>query len=277
MFRILTDSTCDLSSEQLKIKDMIPLQVILEDTSYRDKVEIDTKAVYAHINAGKSIKTSLPHYQDFYEKFEFYAKQDIPFIYLAFSSALSGTHNFSLLVLKDIKEKYPHVKAHIVNSKAGGLGLGLLFSRLLTLKQSGASFDEVVSEAEKLSGHVEHIFMVNNLAQLVKGGRITSLKAIIGGLLNIRPILKLDALGAIKPHKNAIGMRRGINEVAQYVISNCDKDTLIGINYADNTELASQMESTLRKHGYTQFIKEPIGSVFAAHIGSNAVGVYFIR
>lgn len=278
MVKIIVDSTTDLPKDLLDEYKLtqIPLQVLIDGETYLDKVDIEEDFVYKNIREGKDVSTSLPLYDDYYKAFEKYAKEGIPFIFLTISKVLSGTYNQGRLVMDDILEKYPDAKMAIVDSKAGALAQGLIVIRVMEAIKAGLDFDGAVKLFENLTSRIEHVFMVNNLARLLKSGRISGVAAKVGSLLRIKPVLILED-GYIIPYKSAIGTTRAFKEMMKRVNSVIGKDDLIGINYADNVELADQVEALLRNEGYNNIVRAPIGSVFAAHIGGNAVGVYFFR
>src|SRR5690554_4385325 len=120
MIKIIIDSTTDLPTDLLKKYNLtqIPLQVLVDGQSYRDKVEITEEDFYEKLIGGSKVSTSLPLYEDYFNAFELYAKENIPFIYLTITSGLSGTYNQGRLVLKDVQEKYPNSKMTIIDSKA---------------------------------------------------------------------------------------------------------------------------------------------------------------
>ncbi len=277
--RFVIDSTCDIDQvyiDKLDIK-VIPLQVIIEGKSYRDKKEITVEEVYSYIQNGTKLQTSLPLISDFLSVFEPLAEAGEPFIYLAFSKELSGTFNAGHLVLSELKEKYPQMKYAQIDSKSGALGYGVVALEMIMETERNSDFDHIVKYTTDLTNKIEHVFMVNNLDQLSKGGRISQIKAIIGGLLSIRPILRLVD-GKIHAYKSAIGTKRAFKELVNHVEKTLtNKDSLIGINYSNSENLANQIEIMLRHVGYTNFIREQIGSVFASHIGLDAVGLYYFR
>src|SRR5690606_15102817 len=148
--------------------------------------------------------------------FEPLAEANEEFIYLAFSKVLSGTFNAANLVLNELKEKYPNMKYALIDSKAGALGDGVVALEMIMESDRKSDFDHLVEYTTALTKKIEHVFMVNNLEQLTKGGRISNVKAIIGGLLSIRPILRLID-GKIHSYKSAIGTKRALNELVHYV------------------------------------------------------------
>ncbi|CCV63930.1 conserved hypothetical protein, DegV family [Alteracholeplasma palmae J233] len=280
MIKVVVDSTSDLKPEYLKENDikMIPLQVFVEGKEYLDKTNIDVKEVYQYIRENKNIKTSLPRYQDLYEVFESYAKINQPFIFFAFSKEMSGTYNAAHTVLAEIKEIYPDAKIAIIDSKTGSLSSSIIVFKLVDKIKAGASFDEAVDYANKLTYETGFIFMVNDLSQLVKGGRVSKVKALVSNVLKIHPILKIEE-GKINNFKNVIGYKRTITELikeAKKMIQ--DTSQTIYISYADNAELAYEVRDLLEKElGCKDFYFDAIGSVFAAHLGLGSVGISFFK
>ncbi|VEU79959.1 DegV family protein [Haploplasma axanthum] len=280
MIKVIIDSTCDLSEDYIKSNDikMIPLQVLMDNIEYLDKTTVDSKVVYDAIKQGKPIKTSLPRYEDAYNTFVEYAKTNQEFICVAFSKKMSGTYDFLQMVLNDVKEEYPSLKASIIDSKTGSLSTTIVIYKMIDKIKSGSTFEEVVEYTKELTTKTGFLFVVNDLNQLVKGGRVSRLKAITASVLSIHPILKIQD-GKIETFKNVIGLKRTLKELvkeARKVIT--DKDQLIGISYANNIELAKEVERLLREEvGCTNFFFETIGSVFAAHLGLGSVGISFFN
>lgn len=278
MIQIIVDSTCDIPEDLQKkygIK-MIPLQVVIDDKTYLDKVDIETEKVYQYIKSGVDTSTSLPSFESLFSVFKECLEAKQPFVFLSFSSKMSGTYQFAKVVIDELKEVYPEAEMAVVDSRSGALGIGLIAIRLAVYAQEGHSFSECLDQAEYLIGKIEHLFMLDDLTQLAKGGRISNLKALGGNLLKVKPILDVQN-GTICLIKQIRGTQKALNELASLVKERIGSpDQWIGINYADNRNLAEQMAEILeREYGFRKFIFQSIGSVLSTHIGVNAVGVFF--
>lgn len=279
MIKFIIDSTIDLSDKELKQYnvDMISLQVIIDDKNYRDRKEIKIEDLYTAIRENRKVQTSLPIYSDMYDLFESYAKANQPFIFYTFSSKLSGTFNASYQIVEELKEKYPQVKMAAIDSKNGGTPGSIMARDIIKKINEDASFDDVVNYANTLALKMENLFLVNDLTQLKRGGRISALKSIVGSLLSIKPLLILNE-GAINQLKSSIGLKRALNDMVDHVEKNISsKDAIVGINYSENIELLEKTESLLRQRGFNNIVKSRIASVMTAHIGLDAVSLSFYK
>ncbi|VEU83253.1 DegV family protein [Acholeplasma hippikon] len=279
MIKFIIDSTIDLSDDLLKTYDvdMISLQVLIDGKNYRDRKEIKIEDLYQAIKENKKVQTSLPIMMDMYETFEKYAKENTDFIFYTFSSRLSGTYNAGRQVIEDLKGQYPNVNMIAIDSKNGGTPGLIMALDILEKIKSGASFNEVVDYANMLTTKMENLFLVNDLTQLKRGGRISTLKSLVGNLLNIKPILILDD-GAITQYKSSIGQKRALNDMIEFVVKNIpNKNALIGINYSANEELLHKVEGMLIEKGFNNFIKSRIASTMTAHIGLDAISLSFYK
>lgn len=276
MIRVIVDSTCDLTDEFIKKHkiDVVPLQVIVNGTAYKDKFELSIETLYEHIRKNDDIKTSLPTYDDIYPYFEKYAKANEPFIFFSFAKALSGTYNFAQLLVKDLRDKY-QIDMAVVDLKNGGVASAMLMDKIVDYIHTNTTFNEVVNYAEEISLKVKHALLVEDLSQLRKGGRISTVKSLISGALSIKPILELVE-GAIKSYKNAIGSKRALNELLNFVTKFApDTNTQIGVLYSANQKLRESFIEKLKQAGYKDIIQGQIASVMTAHIGLDAVSVCF--
>ncbi|WP_025724763.1 DegV family protein [Acholeplasma granularum] len=278
MIKLIIDSTCDL--DDLKIKqnniDMIPLQVIINNINYKDRIEMDIETLYDHIRKDSDIKTSLPAYDDIQPIFEKYAKDNQPFIFFSFSKSLSGTNNFANILVKELKENY-NTQMAVVDLKNGGLANAMILEKVIEFTKLNQNFDEIIAYAEKLANNMHHVVMLEDLTQLRKGGRIGTVKSIISSALSIKPLLKITEDG-IKSVKTAIGTKRALNELVLYLEKNApNKNTEVGINYSANENLLNSMIKLLNNKGYNNLRIGRIASVMTAHIGLDAVSLCFFH
>src|SRR5699024_6665488 len=163
--QILVDSACDLTEKHYKQYDidMLPLTVHLNDKDYRDGIDISPKEVYDAMRDGASTKTSQVSPQTFKDTFTNYVKKGQPFVYLAFSSELSGTYQTAKMIEQEVKEEYPEAKFEVINTKCASIGYGLVVLRAAKLAQEGASIEEIIEIASYHAIHMEHIFTVDDL------------------------------------------------------------------------------------------------------------------
>ena len=189
-FKIITDSSCDLTAElaeQLDL-DVLCLSVLAEDKVYKnylDGREISPTDYYNMLRGGLMAKTAAANIEDFNDIFTKWLDEGYDILYLGFSSALSGTFNTGKIVADEMSEKYPDRKIYCVDTLAASLGQGMLVYNAANMQKNGASIDEVRDWVEQNKLSQSHLFTVNDLHHLQRGGRVSKTTAIIGSALGV--------------------------------------------------------------------------------------------
>ncbi|GIO24441.1 DegV family protein [Oceanobacillus sp. J11TS1] len=278
---ILADSACDLSEHYYNEYniEMIPLTVHLDDKEYRDSIDIHPKTIYDAMREGHGPKTSQASAKQFKEIFTSYAEAKKPLLYIAFSSELSGTYQAAKMVEQEIKEAYPDAQLHIVDSKCASLGYGLVVLAAAKMTQQQLTFDEIAEQTSKNAAKMEHIFTVDNLEYLYRGGRVSKTAAFVGGLLNIKPLLHV-ADGKLVPLEKI----RGSKKVLKRMIDVMDKrgenleNQVIGISHGDDLPRAKELSKMIQdRFGVKEenIVIEMVGSVIGAHSGPGTLALFF--
>lgn len=282
MIKIMVDSTCDLPDEFIKKYDIkiLPLRVSLEDEEYLDKESIQVDEVYSAMRKGIIPKTSQPSPKDIYDIFNEYCTNGLDFIYLSFSSVMSGTYQLAYSMLQEFKEKYPAVKMEIIDSKGGSTATGLIALHAARLcKENGQDFESIIGKIQELVNHVEHVFTISDLDWIIKGGRISRAKGIIGNMLDIKPILDVKD-GAMEVIKTVRGRKKALQTVVDILEERAGKSTdqIIGVSHADDLKTAEELIDIIKTRlGYKDFIVNKIGSVLGTHLGIGGVGIFFFN
>lgn len=279
--RIITDSASDLSFEltkQLGI-DVLPLSVFLGDVEYKDGETIEPKELYDNMRVGKVYKTSQVAPQAFKQKFEEYAKNNEPCIYIAFSSELSGTYQSSLIAKEEIVEEYPNFDITIIDTKCASGGFGLVVLKAAQMAAEGATKEEIVRTTEFNAEHMEHIFTVDDLEYLFRGGRVSRTAAVIGSLLNIKPILHVED-GKLVPLEKVRGRNKVLKRMMEIIEergNDLDKQT-IGITHGDDIEVAMKAKEMIEeKFGSKDFVIRDVGCAVGAHSGPGTLAIFFLN
>lgn len=279
--QIVADSACDLTEEQYEAYaiEMVPLTVHLDNEDYLDAVDIHPKQVYDQMREGASTKTSQVSPQAFHDLFSSFAKEGKPLVYVAFSSELSGTYQTAKMMEQEVKEEYPEAVIHVIDSKCASIGYGLVILRIAKLAQSGASVEEIIEQATYHATHMEHIFTVDDLEYLYRGGRVSKTAAFVGSLLKIKPILhvedgKLIPLEKIRGSKRVLGRMVALMEERGVDFEN----QTVGISHGDDIENAEALASMIReKWNPKEIIIEYVGSVIGAHSGPGTIALFFLN
>lgn len=279
--KILADSACDLPLRFFQETNvtLFPLKVHLNDTEYEDLVTIDPKTVYQSIRQGQMPKTSQVSPQKFEEVFKNMAQNDEDGIYIAFSSALSGTYQTAVMILNQVKEEFPDFRLTIIDTKSASLGYGLMVKEAAKLSQSGATKVEIEKDILFRCKHMEHLFTVDDLDHLAKGGRVSKASAFVGGLLNIKPLLNVED-GKLVPLEKLRGKKKLLRRIIELMKdrgSNLNTQT-IGISHADDEETALEMKNMIVEAFGTKEIEiTSIGAVIGSHTGPGAIAIFFLN
>lgn len=279
--KIITDSASDLTDKHFTEWDieMLPLSVHLDGKDYKDGVSIAPKTVYDAMRQGKETKTSQVSPQTFKETFTKYAKEDQDFVYIAFSSQLSGTYQTAKMIEQEVKEEFPNANFHIIDTKCASMGQGLVVLTAAKLAKEGASMEKIIEEATYQAEHMEQIFTVDDLEYLRRGGRVSKTQAFVGSLLKIKPLLhvedgKLIPLEKIRGAKKVLGR---MIEVMEERGTNFENQR-IAITHGDDLERAEKLASLITDK--FQIPKENIeiemvGAVIGAHAGPGTIALFF--
>jgi|SRR5690625_903628 len=279
--QILVDSACDLTErhyEQYDIR-MLPLTVHLNEKDYLDGIDITPKEVYDAMRDGASTKTSQVSPQTFKDTFTEYVEKDQPFVYLAFSSELSGTYQTAKMIEQEVKEQHPHAQFEVINTKCASIGYGLVVLRAAKLAQEGASIDEIVDIATYHANHMEHIFTVDDLEYLYRGGRVSRTAAFVGSLLRIKPLLHVDE-GKLVPIEKIRGSKRVLGRMLEVMEERGTdfKNQTIGISHGDDLESAEKLAEMIKeKFGADDILIEMVGAVIGAHSGPGTIALFFLN
>lgn len=282
MTKIIIDSTTDLPKDIIDRYDIdiLPLRIYINGREYLDKFTICVSDVYKEMKNGILPQTSLPNPKNIYELFEKYASKGKDFIFYSFSSKLSSTYETSYLIIKELKKKFPDVNMGIIDTKGGSLGSGLIALQGALAAKKGESFDNIIKNSKQASENIEHIFSINDLSWLLKGGRISKSSEIIGRTLNIKPILEVRD-GKMEVVKKARGRKKMLNTVLDMVENRIEEfpEQIIGIAHADDLKTALKMKDMIEKRIECKngILIEKIGSVLGSHLGIGGVGVLFFN
>lgn len=278
MTRLIVDSTCDINDE-LKRRydfDIIPLSIILDDQAYLDGVEINTDKVYEYMKNGGIPKTSQISYGSLTSVLDKCVENKEDFIYLTFSSKMSGTYNFAYGVLQEYKEKYPEIKMEIIDSEGGSGGASLIAIQALRMMEKNVSFENIVKNISFMKEHIHYHFTLPNIEWLAKGGRVNKGVGYIGDKLDLKPYLTVID-GKIELQKVVMGRKKSLKTLVDDTLAYVGdfKNQLIVISHADDMEAAKSLEERLKKAlPESEVIIISIGSVLGVHIGLGGIGVF---
>lgn len=279
--QIITDSASDLPRsliEKYKLH-VIPTPVVIEEKDYFDGETIFPEDFYNILRTGTDIKTYHINSYMFHKHFEPYAKNGDEVIYICFSTGIAGTFNAANIARQELLEEYPDFDLTIVDSKCASLGFGLATEEALKLAANNVPKKTIVEAINFFCSNMEHIFTVDTLEYLYKGGRLSRTSAIAGGLLDIKPIIEVDDAGSLKPIEKVRGRGKSIKRIVE-IVGERGKDLkkqTIGLVHGDDIKTLETVKEMLREqYGCSNFIESYVGCAIGAHTGPGIIGIIFL-
>lgn len=279
---IFTDSACDLSQSLLKEWGILCRPLTLhfegEDKEYSDG-EMEVKTFYDKMREGSIAKTAAVNVDAFQDAFEGVLKEGLDLLYLGFSSGLSSTCNSAQIAAEELAEKYPERKIRVVDTLAASAGEGLLVYLALQKKNGGATLDEVADYVESIKLNLCHWFTVEDLVYLKRGGRVSSMVALAGTVLGIKPILHVDNEGHLINISKVRGRKASIAALAdKYTeLAITPNEGTVFISHGDCLEAAESLAAMIEaKHGVKTEIITYVGPVIGAHSGPGTLALFFL-
>ncbi len=278
-FIITVNSTVDLPKEWLEERNVpvIPLRYTIDGQTYTDMEGLSAKEFFNKLREGKMSVTSQVNPEEAAALFEPYAKEGKDILHLGFSSALSGTLNSMRIAGEMIEEKYPGVKVIVIDTLCACLGEGLLLYKALQKKAEGMNIDEVAQWVEENKLHICHNVTVDDLNHLQRGGRISKTTAVLGTLVQIKPIIHMDDAGSLQVIGKERGRKKSLNKIVNMAVEQSkgwDND-IIMITPGDCIEDAEYVAKLVReKMGIDNILINNIGTVIGSHTGPGVVAVF---
>lgn len=278
--KIVVDSACDLDPdvlEELGVH-MIPMKVHFGEEDYFDRTTISTGEFYKKLkNSTELPKTSQITPAIFIENIKKYIEEGYHIICICFSSRLSGTYQSACVA----KEMLENEDIDVIDSKAASVGFGLIVREAGIMVKEGKTREEILDRIIYMRDRMEHIFAVGSLDMLKRGGRITRAQAVVGTLLNVKPILQIQD-GYIIPYEKARGKNAVVNKMIETMKERGNEISkqLLGLNYAGegSMELLNSLKEAITKEfGNKEFVISEIGAAIGSHAGPGTVSVFFLR
>lgn len=286
-FAVSSDSTCDLYASEIKDMNIhfVPLCYTMEinnklDEYYDNYTSYDQYVdYYNQLRAGGVSKTSMLNYAAHIEHFTKMAEAGVTdAIHFTISYALSPTVDVARKAVKEIQETYPNFNCLCVESHTTTIGQGILVRIACDMRDKGKSLQETFDYIEDIKHKIQHFIIADSLMYLRRGGRVGSAKAIVGTMLNIKPILVFTKEGKLEKYKQASGMKTAIkNIVDEYGNYTINKEyPMIYIVHTDNVPMAELLQKSLQdKYGVKPEIRI-MGPIIGSHVGPNSLAYGFI-
>ncbi len=281
-FVIFTDSGSDISADLLAqwgVKSVDLTFHTESDSKTYVTSDIPAPQFYQNMRDGKIYKTSAANLEDFRAAFEpnLQAGEDI--LYIGFSSGLSSTVQSATLAAQELSEQYPDRRVITVDTLCASAGQGLIVYLAVQEKNNGKSLDEVAAFVQENYPNMCHWFTVDDLVYLKRGGRVSAATALVGTMLNIKPVLHVDDEG----HLISVDKVRGRKQAIAALAAKYDQLALepangvFFISHADCLDDAKKLESLIaEKHGPSCTYIADIGPVIGSHAGPGTLALFFL-
>ncbi len=279
-------STADLTQEQFDARDIhyVCFHFQLDDKVYPDDLgkSISFDEFYQAMADGADTKTSQVNVDQFLEYFEPFLKEGKDILHLSLSSGISGVYNSACVARNELAEKYPERKIIVIDSLNACSGYGLLMDKLADLRDEGMDIDTLAKWTEDNKLKIHTWVLTTDLKYLVRGGRVSKTSGMVGNMLNICPVITVDAEGKLAPRMKVRTKKKVIQAVAdkmkELAQDRADYSEKCYIAHAacyeDAKTLADLVEDAFPKmNGKVQI--NNIGTVIGSHTGPGTVVLFF--
>lgn len=280
-FQIITDSCCDFPTPmygQLGLT-FVPLTVEFRGNTFDDKNDDTLKDMYQGLRAGEVAKTSAVNPSRWSQAMEKALAAGKDVLVLAFSSGLSTTYQSAVIAAEELKDAYPDRKIQVIDTLCASMGQGLLVWYACKKRDEGLSLDEVAQWVLDNRLHLCHWFTVDDLMYLKRGGRISAATALVGTMLQIKPLLHVDDEGHLINMTKTRGRKAAIDAMvkkAQELRAGYDNSTMF-ISHGDCLSDAEYLSRQLKeKCGVKDVVISYVGAVIGSHSGPGTLALFFL-
>ncbi|MCQ2461497.1 MAG: DegV family protein [Clostridia bacterium] len=281
-FCIITDSASDMPRSVIDEYNafVMPTPVTIDNEDLRDGLTIFPDEFYKIQEEGiKEIKTYHISQLMFEEYFTEFAKRGDEVLYICFSTGIAGTFQAATLAKQEVLEEYPDFDLTIIDSKCASIGYGLVTERLLRMQRNGASKELIIEAAHFFCEHMVHAVTVQTLDYLYAGGRVSKAGFVVGGMLDIKPIIMTDENGSLKSVEKARGWKKAQARLLEIVGERGAnlENQVVGVCYGTEIEAAKYLEDELKsQYKVRDIVETQVGCAIGAHTGPGVVAIVFL-
>lgn len=282
-FKIITDTTADLPESYIRENELgiMVVPYIMDGIPQGEERKMEVKEFYDRMRGGMMPTTSQINPETAKEYLNGFLEESRQLLVLSFSSGLSGTCGNVSLAAREIMEERPDCRIVVADTLCASLGEGLLVHKAVQLKKQGKSLEETARWVEEHKENLVHVFTVDDLFHLHRGGRVSRATAIVGTLAGIKPLLHVDGEG----HLTAVGKVRGRKKSLQSLVDMMEKqmgswrgeNDCVFISHGDCAEDADYVRQMVKERfGIDDFLINEIGPTIGAHSGPGTVALFFM-
>lgn len=281
-FQIITDSGCDQPEKYFQENNVacVKLGFVMGGVEYGGETGrmIPVQEFYDKLRTGELPTTYQITPETAREYMEKFLRNGLDVLVVAFSSGLSGTANSYAAARDSLLAEYPMRKIFVVDSLCASLGQGLLLNYVVEKADSGASIEDTYAYAEDLKLKIDHQFTVNDLFHLKRGGRVSSAAAVVGTMLNVKPVLHVSNEGKLTPTGKVMGRKKSLKQLVENMkeLADITDGDPIYISHGDCIDdVRVLVEMLQREFPNNKILIEYIGPVIGSHSGCGTVALFF--
>ena len=281
-YRIVTDATADLPQELVESMgiSVIPMECRLNEQTFIYEPTgkyMKPEAFYAQMREGASTATSQINVFAYVTHFEPILQAGEDILYIAFSSALTGSQQSAVIAIQELEVKYPGRKISMVDSLCASLGEGLIVYAAAKKLEEGLDLDALSQWVTDNRLNLCHWFTVDDLAYLARGGRVSATSAFLGTALRIKPVLHVDNAGRLVPLEKVQGRKRSLKGLVEQMEKQFtpESNDIVFIGHADSAEDAEYVRQLVEERfGVKNFLVHFIGPIVGAHSGPGTIALF---
>lgn len=280
-FILTTDSGCDLSLELCQKNNIIPIHLKYyneEEINTDTMKEEDSIVFYNKMRKGKIFKTSQINAEEFIEFFEPLLSQNLPILHICMGSAISGTYNNGKVAVEKLKEKYPDSKIFFLDSTLASVGYGILALNVAKFRDEGKSAEECAKWVEENKANINTYYTTSTLSYFARSGRMKLTSAVIGKMLAVNPILKLNKEGSLLVSSSVLGKKNAVKKIVSNITEKIidPQNQTLYVSHSDIPKEAKVFGEMLKEHfGFKDVLYTYIGSTIGAHCGPGVKTAFF--
>lgn len=282
-FVITSDTTTDLPDAYVTENNvqLLSLYYNIDNVVYGADHQLDAHEFYEKMRSGLMPTTMACNPETAESCFREQLDKGLDILHIGFSSALSSSYDAAAVTGKKLQEEYPDSKVFVIDSLCASLGEGLLVHKAVELKKQGKTIDEIAQWLEANKLNLCHQFTVNDLHHLHRGGRVSKTAAVIGSLINVKPVLHVDNEGRLIPLFNVRGRKKSlitlVDNMEKSIKGFEDQNDTIFISHGDSIEDAQFVADLVQERfGKKEILINYVGPTIGAHSGPGTIALFFM-
>lgn len=280
---IATESNADLETAYVKEHDIcvIPHYYTLDDDMYGEEKELTPHEFYDEMRAGKKAGTMASNPAVILDRFEKIANDGKDILFISFSSALSSGINNIKNGADEVMEAHPEMKIEVIDTLSASAGEAMMIRKAVEMRAQGKSMDETAAWVKENVKYLCALFTVEDLQYLYRGGRLSRSSAILGGMINIKPVLHINDEGKLVPLEKVRGRKKSLavllDRMEEQIGSFRDKQIMPSVIHGDCEEDANAVAQQMKERfGFADVHVAQLGPSIGAHSGPGTIALLFM-